>query len=322
MVNKGGSDVTGNGTDEAPYLTVTKGLAVAGALAGLSIGQLALVLVGPGTYSENVQIPPFVVLGATDPGISVNLGTGVGNSFSLSPAWVGNAAGPFAAIAGIFVTNPSTIDFTGVASFPSFVVGVNTSFGAPMTITGDPAQGGNVTFEAGAGLDTIAASGVSLFFSDGTCVGLTLASTAAQPATLTAITNQITTLHLDASGGMNATANLVDSTVEFLTLTDGGGGVTSYTANTNGVPPSITLLGGAAYPVRATGPNALLASANVGDVVTTELVAGFKVAVWASGGAGSYTPGAPGNWVGPAPTTLQQALDRIAANVGNAHPIP
>jgi len=28
-----------------------------------------------------------------------------------------------------------------------------------------------------------------------------------------------------------------------------------------------------------------------------------------------YTPGAPGNWVGPAPTFVQQALDRIAARV-------
>lgn len=35
-----------------------------------------------------------------------------------------------------------------------------------------------------------------------------------------------------------------------------------------------------------------------------------------------YTPAVSGNWVGPAPTTVQQALDRIAANTANAHPIP
>lgn len=35
-----------------------------------------------------------------------------------------------------------------------------------------------------------------------------------------------------------------------------------------------------------------------------------------------YTPAVPGNWAGSAPTTVQQALDRIAANVGNTHPIP
>lgn len=36
----------------------------------------------------------------------------------------------------------------------------------------------------------------------------------------------------------------------------------------------------------------------------------------------AYTPAVSGNWVGPAPTTVQEALDRIAANTGNAHPIP
>lgn len=33
----------------------------------------------------------------------------------------------------------------------------------------------------------------------------------------------------------------------------------------------------------------------------------------------AYTPGNPGNWVAPAPTTVQEALDRIAAQIG---PIP
>jgi len=36
----------------------------------------------------------------------------------------------------------------------------------------------------------------------------------------------------------------------------------------------------------------------------------------------AYTPSVPGNWVGPAPATVQEALDRIAANTTNAHPIP
>jgi hypothetical protein len=36
----------------------------------------------------------------------------------------------------------------------------------------------------------------------------------------------------------------------------------------------------------------------------------------------AYNPGVPGNWAGAPPTTVEQALDRIAANVGNAHPIP
>jgi hypothetical protein len=42
------------------------------------------------------------------------------------------------------------------------------------------------------------------------------------------------------------------------------------------------------------------------------------------GGASSagYTPAVPGNWVGPAPTTVAQALDRMAANIPPVTPIP
>lgn len=35
----------------------------------------------------------------------------------------------------------------------------------------------------------------------------------------------------------------------------------------------------------------------------------------------SYVPGNPSDWVSPAPTTVQQALDRLAAAAG-AHPVP
>jgi hypothetical protein len=36
----------------------------------------------------------------------------------------------------------------------------------------------------------------------------------------------------------------------------------------------------------------------------------------------AYNPAVAGNWAGTPPATVAQALDRIAANVGNAHPIP
>ena len=36
----------------------------------------------------------------------------------------------------------------------------------------------------------------------------------------------------------------------------------------------------------------------------------------------AYSPGVPGNWASTPPSTVQQALDRIAANTTNTHPIP
>lgn len=41
----------------------------------------------------------------------------------------------------------------------------------------------------------------------------------------------------------------------------------------------------------------------------------------ATGAGGAYTPGAPADWVGPVPTTIQQALDRLAA-AGGVTPVP
>jgi hypothetical protein len=36
----------------------------------------------------------------------------------------------------------------------------------------------------------------------------------------------------------------------------------------------------------------------------------------------AYTPGNPAAWVAPPPTTVQQALDRMAANIPPVTPIP
>jgi hypothetical protein len=76
------------------------------------------------------------------------------------------------------------------------------------------------------------------------------------------------------------------------TLTLDGANV-SYTSTSPGIPTTVVLTGGAPAPVALTGSEGV-----------------------------AYTPSVSGNWVGPAPTTVQQALDRIAANTTNAHPIP
>jgi hypothetical protein len=64
---------------------------------------------------------------------------------------------------------------------------------------------------------------------------------------------------------------------------------------------------------------------------TDDTIGGFSSSLFAgtlttvhisSSGVTKYTPGVPGNWANTAPTTVKQALDRIAANTTNAHPIP
>jgi hypothetical protein len=55
------------------------------------------------------------------------------------------------------------------------------------------------------------------------------------------------------------------------------------------------------------------------------LAAGGGVTDTGYGGSAAdaaYTPAAPGNWVGPPPTTVKAALDRMAANIPPVTPIP
>jgi hypothetical protein len=285
---KGGSDgPPGNGSDEFPFATPQHSLNFAGAIAGVGPTQAALVLLGPGQYAQNVTIPPFVILAALEPGNTVVIGTGVGNTVALSAAWVGNASSPFGGVEELFMLGDAVIDFTGVASFSTFVFGSASFFGGVLNVTGDPAQGGSVSLEAGVEAGPVSVVGASLFTSDGTGFTLSLASTAAQPAAW--IGQGSFTLGagvtLDATAGQNVSADLIATGVRgSVTLHDGGGGVTSYHSDAIGIPETIVLTGGAAYPVRHTGPNAIDVGL-VGQVITTALVGGQLVAVWAANGA-------------------------------------
>lgn len=261
-VTKGGSDgPPGNGSDENPFLTVAHGLAVAGALAGISAAQLALVLVGPGQYPENVQIPPFVYLAALDAGNTVIIGTGAGSSVSLAPAWAG-AVFPLGGVEEVIFTNNAVVDFTGVAN-GSFGFGANTTVGGLTTVTGDAATGGSLFVGVGVELNgSVQIVGLNNILTQGflTSSGWTVRSSATI-ATLwqsnsDALNGAVT---LDAAAGQNAQAQLLNSGVlGELTLRNGGGGVATYAATAEGIPTAgVTLLGGAAYPQRLTGPEAL-----------------------------------------------------------------
>jgi len=276
LVMKGGNDVTGQGDDERPFLTIGKGLAVAGGL-GASASQPALVLVGPGTYPENVEISPFTFLCAMEPGFTVAI-TGAGTGVALAPSWVGPAT-PIGGIAEIFVENNAVIDFTGVLS-GTFFFGANGTVLGTTTVTGDAVNGGFISFGVGfvAG-GPVSWTGVSEG-SNGAAFGslVTVASSATQLGDLGSSSDEFEAgLTLDASAGQNVNAIVNSFVVSPLTLKDGGGGVTSYTGPASAIPQTVIQLGGAAYPVRSTGPNALAAGAP-GQVITT--VGG--VAVWAA----------------------------------------
>jgi hypothetical protein len=294
-VSKGGNDATGDGTDERPYLTIGKALAVAPTYSP-TFANPALILVGPGAYVENLVMPPFVWVAGFEAGNTVTVGTGAGSSISLAPSWLADTSGfTVGGVESVITAGDVTINFTGAASFGEFVFGQPVVFGGALSVIGDPVNGGDVYLPPGTILGApVSISGAS-FISQGVEYGtgspISIVSTAAQPAVWNSQGDVVqSSVTVDSTAGMPVTATVSSGCTGPLHLNGAG---TSYSATAGGVPPVITLAGGAPPPILLTDAHGI-----------------------------GYTPAVPGNWVAPPPTTEQEAFDRIAANTTNAHPIP
>lgn len=105
-VNKGGNDSTGDGSFAQPYLTI--GVAMASFTSTIS-SNAYVIMVGPGTYIENVLIKPKVYL----VGVPTYLGDGVGitGTLNLDPSWT-TFSGVVSAISNLSVSGIITFDFT------------------------------------------------------------------------------------------------------------------------------------------------------------------------------------------------------------------
>jgi hypothetical protein len=286
-VNKGGNDATGDGTDEKPFLTWARAFAVLKPLVGPT--QSGLALGGPGTYAENLIIPAFVyAAGMNASGLDVTVGTGVGPSVTIDPNWLTAASGAAGGLLSMSTVGDVTVDFTGALGFCQFQSGNSIFVGGHIAITGDPTNGGNFFLAFGYGsASSLTITGCN-FFSQCTPVvlgsTLTLKSTATQSVSWNSLGDvlSVAAIDLDATAGQNVTA-IVSSQVNSgsLALHDGGGGVTAYIGTATAIPTNVVQTGGAAYPQRKTGPNAIAAGAP-GQVITT--VGG--IAVWAAAGGG------------------------------------
>jgi hypothetical protein len=298
-VNKSGSDITGDGSFGNPFLTIQRALT---SITDASSTKPYAVLVGPGTYSDNFNVIPWAaIVGAAAPSVSPNPQV-FGATTIDAPA-----IGLDASWAGV----------TGFAWFTWCYFDQSQTFTTPATAI--PALSFNgCTFAAGVGV-TLNGLGVGecAFFDD--CVMWNFASLVAAGFYLTTNNCQLAgvTLNPSPSGGpgtiwnANSCSFLSDVTVVWtsgnptqaqllncamplgLTLTLNGAGA-QFMATVGGVPPTVTLLNGASPP-----------------------------ALWSNANTLGYTPATPANWVAPAPTDVQTALDRIAAVLeANFGPIP
>jgi hypothetical protein len=282
-----GNDTTGNGTIYKPYATISKALLEAAT--GASIATPATVLVGAGTYAESLLLPPSVTVIGIDPSQTVAI-TG---DVSLSSGWTGLSDQEQTGLSNIFVEGTTTIDWAAQSQDSGIVFFFNCSIEA-ISATGLGTDN-EVVFVACfiSGLGTF----TSVEMSTQSCAfsaGVALASTVSHPAEYLSNGDSITpTFSVTSPSGGDECTFIGLGTAVAGTLTINGAN-TSYTTSADGIPLTVTQLNGAPAPIIS------------------------------SGGAGAtvYTPTVPGNWAGSPPTTVQQALDRIAANTSNTHPIP
>lgn len=254
MINvaKGGSDTTGNGTDEKPYLTIAKAMSVAATLPTGPLpdtfGLFAQIYVGSGTYTENVVLTPWTALIAQD---LSSITVAIDGTLSLSASWATAAPG----ITGVALSVVAGFTITGDATFtPPGAVGAEVFFytnaiAGNLIVTGNTNAATNVGIYSSVVDSSVFVSG-SLFFSTLCQLGtVSIASTVASSALWQSTGDQLFggTISADSTAGNTVTVALTASQGnEALTLTGAG---TTYTATAGGIPSTVTLAGGAAAPV-------------------------------------------------------------------------
>jgi hypothetical protein len=283
-VTPSGNDTTGNGTIYKPWATLSH------ALVSAASGTPAVILVGAGTYTENVALVPNVDLVGID---GSGRATSINGNVSLAAAWTAaSGSGAQACLVNLTVDGTTTLDFATVSNADGTVVLINVTTFGTCAFTGFGASLGNNVVTALSFFDlAVTVTGMGLGSQATGFNSLALVSTGTLE-TNWASNGDSVLVGVSLTGGTASCIALLVGTGVQGTLTLSGT-TASYTTSSTGVPHTVTLSGGAAAPVITNNASGL-----------------------------AYTPAVSGNWAGSAPTTVQQALDRIAANTTNAHPIP
>jgi hypothetical protein len=300
-VTKAGSDVTGDGTPEKPFLTIQRALT---AITDATTAKRYAILVGPGSYADPFNVKPWVAVigvdsggnGATPDGFMVTEIAAAANTIGFDPSW---------SVSGFSVTwfsflafvNAQTFDQSTVPGCQPQIVCHACAFNGLQTYLGTGTTGtDNVVWTACLSFAGATVKGWQFFW---TRHCEFLSGTVDVESVLGAVENTTwlgqdcsvgsafsnTAITLTGNGPHNAQVDFSNVVVVGpLTITNAN---TSYKSNAEGIPPSVMLAGGAPAPVT-------------------------------QGGLG-YVPANLADWSGTAPTSVWNALDRIAAKIT---PIP
>lgn len=288
-VNKGGNDTTGNGSEAAPFLTISAALA---SISDAGPTKRYSLMVGPGTYSENITLPANHNLNATAPAVAFSGTLSINHS-----SWT---------VSGDNRSSVSNITFTNGSAIS-------------LDFTLAPASDGklafnNCTFINGLTVEAAASSNE-----------VTLNSCVFTSGALTTTGGVVTASACTFLAGLAFEANSKTAATTTLNLYGGtstGGDVrlihTDTHANLTGNVVGFTMKSGA-IDARGTGTTANISS---GAVTTPILTTGTPTINLVSKATGlGFEPGVPEHWFDVPPSTVQQALDRIVASLQGGTPV-
>lgn len=314
-VSQAGNDTTGDGSECSPFLTINKALSV---ILDASITKRYEINIGPGTYTE----PPIHLKANVQLVGASTLLTRINSDVDINdPSWAGTVFDDYrSGFVNLTLLQAMNFDFAAVNSFGGklFFVSVNTNSSFVPVFTAISTSVNQVNIR-----DSMLANGY-------TQNGINM------------------TLFASFVSGGNITINtqpLSDTQVHLV-----GGGISVV----SGAPPSGNIIVNSAPGDLPLAPFKLLSFAisgdNAGSPGTGNLIVNntgqsiiidatvdsipIRSKVTLTGSTTlrrlddafglAYTPAVPGNWVAPPPTTVQEALDRMAALLDalNGGPIP
>jgi hypothetical protein len=312
-VNKGGNDSTGDGTINAPFLTIQHALTT---ITDSSASKYYAIMVGPGIYG-GFNIKPYTAVigttggagnGTTPNGTMVTEINAPADTCGFDPSFAtGELAIGWLAHLG-FMNHQTWDQGTVVGAQPQLTFreiswDAGASFLGPGTVGFD-----NVTWTNCLSYGGVLVQGWQyLWLRDCTFLGGVVQVNAGpvgalEQTTLLAentsfgaqISPTAVNVHWASPSPYNAIADLCNSSIIGTLTLDGV--QTSFSSTVEGIPLTVSQINSAPPPVLKTSAFAL-----------------------------GYTPTTPGNWNAPEPTTTQQALDRMASllvTLNGGTPIP
>ena len=286
FVTTGGSDSSGNGSENAPWLTIGHALAT---ISGASSSQPWAVSVGPGVYTESPALVPWVFPVCVDPSTAACT---ISGNVTLAASF--SASSPVGGFSNFTVTGSTTLDFSAVSQSAGEVILQNDILSGAFTPTGFGVGNDDFVDLYGGAMQVLGVTSVT---------GMGIYAQGATFLDTTSITGSTLGASWTSVGGaINPTFN----------VTAGSGGLSVDLLGTS-VTGTLVVVGPVLYFASAGGFPAAISC--TGGCVTSDFTY-----TSAANGLG-YTPAISGNW-SPVPTTIQGALDTIGASIPGMPPAP